>query len=78
MAAQVVAVAVAAGDRVEPGGALVTLRAMKLEHRVVAQRGALVREVLVREGDLEKARLALAGAGHDVRSSQPSSGRESG
>ena len=31
--------------------ALVTLRAMKLEHRVAAPREALVREVLVREGD---------------------------
>ena len=51
MAAQVVAVAVAAGDRVEPGAALVTLRAMKLEHRIAAPRAALVREVLVREGD---------------------------
>jgi geranyl-CoA carboxylase alpha subunit len=51
MAAQVVAVAAAAGDRVEKGAALVTLRAMKLEHRVVAPRASVVREVLVREGD---------------------------
>jgi geranyl-CoA carboxylase alpha subunit len=51
MAAQVVAVGVAAGDRVEKGAALVTLRAMKLEHRVTAPRAALVRAVLVREGE---------------------------
>ena len=51
MAAQVVAVEVAAGDQVKPGAALVTLRAMKLEHRIAAPRAALVREVLVREGD---------------------------
>ncbi len=51
MAAQVVAVEVTAGDQVESGAALVTLRAMKLEHRVVAPRAAVVREVLVREGD---------------------------
>jgi biotin carboxyl carrier protein len=51
MAAQVVEVAAVAGDRVEKGAALVTLRAMKLEHRVVAPRAAVVGEVLVREGD---------------------------
>jgi geranyl-CoA carboxylase alpha subunit len=51
MAAQVVAVEVAAGDRVEKGAVLVVLRAMKLEHRVIAPRAASVREVLAREGD---------------------------
>jgi 3-methylcrotonyl-CoA carboxylase alpha subunit len=51
IAAQVVAVSVAVGDRVEQGAALVTLRAMKLEHRVAAPRAAVVREVLVRAGD---------------------------
>jgi geranyl-CoA carboxylase alpha subunit len=51
MAAQVVEVAAVAGDRVEKGAELVTLRAMKLEHRVVAPRAAVVGEVLVREGD---------------------------
>jgi 3-methylcrotonyl-CoA carboxylase alpha subunit len=30
---------------------LVTLRAMKLEHRVAAPRAGIVSEVLVREGD---------------------------
>jgi geranyl-CoA carboxylase alpha subunit len=51
MAAQVVAVAVGAGDRVERGTVLLTLRAMKLEHRITAPRAATVRAVLVREGD---------------------------
>ena len=51
MAAQVVAVTAAAGDRVEAGAALAVLRAMKLEHRITAPRGGRVREVLVREGD---------------------------
>jgi geranyl-CoA carboxylase alpha subunit len=51
IAAQVVAVVVAVGDRVEQGAALVTLRAMKLEHQVAAPRVAVVREILVREGD---------------------------
>jgi acetyl-CoA/propionyl-CoA carboxylase biotin carboxyl carrier protein len=51
MAAQVVAIAVAAGDRVEKDAGLVTLRAMKLEHRVTAPVDGTVREVLVREGD---------------------------
>jgi geranyl-CoA carboxylase alpha subunit len=51
MAAQVVAVAVAVGDRVARGDALVTLRAMKLEHRVAAPWAAIVREVRVREGE---------------------------
>ena len=78
MAAQVVSVVVAAGDRVEPGAALVTLRAMKLEHRVAAPRAALVREVLVREGDqvafrqvlvrLEAAAPTSAAAGEPVTS----------
>ena len=67
MAAQVVAVAVAAGDRVERGAALVTLRAMKLEHRVAAPREALVREVLVREGDQVAFRQVL------VRLEEPAS-----
>jgi geranyl-CoA carboxylase alpha subunit len=51
MAAQVVAVTVAAGDKVEKGANLVTLRAMKLEHRVAAPADGVVSEVLVREGD---------------------------
>jgi acetyl/propionyl-CoA carboxylase alpha subunit len=51
MAAQVVAVAVAPGDRVARDASLVTLRAMKLEHRVAAPWEAIVRDVLVREGE---------------------------
>ena len=77
MAAQVVAVAVAAGDRVEPGAALVTLRAGRAGHRIAAPRAALVREVLVREGDqvafrqvlirLEEAAATSATAEHGAR-----------
>ena len=77
MAAQVVAVAVAAGDRVEPGAALVTLRAMKLEHRVAAPRAALVREVLVREGDqvaFRQVLVRLESGGGDRGRRRPSHG----
>ncbi|HVR29746.1 MAG TPA: biotin carboxylase N-terminal domain-containing protein [Thermoanaerobaculia bacterium] len=51
MAAQVVAVPVEPGDRVEAGACLVVLRAMKLEHRVVAPRAARVGDVLVEPGE---------------------------
>jgi propionyl-CoA carboxylase alpha chain/3-methylcrotonyl-CoA carboxylase alpha subunit len=51
MAAQVVDVAVSGGASVKKGDTLVTLRAMKLEHRVTAPSDGVVSEMLVREGD---------------------------
>ncbi len=46
----VVAVAVAEGDEVDEGAVLVTVEAMKMEHRVTAPRAGTVAEVRVREG----------------------------
>ncbi len=48
----VVAVPVAAGDRVEPGATLVVVESMKMEHVVVAPRPGVVAEVTVEVGDV--------------------------
>ena len=47
----VVSVAVAAGERVTAGQTLVTLEAMKMEHRITAHTEAIVEQVLVKAGD---------------------------
>ena len=51
MHGRVVAVAVAAGERVERGAALATLEAMKMEHTLAAPAGGRVRVVRVRTGE---------------------------
>jgi biotin carboxyl carrier protein len=48
---KVVAVAVAAGDEVEPGQPLVVLEAMKMENELVAEQAGRVAEVHVAAGD---------------------------
>jgi len=56
---RVVAVAVAGGETVEPGQILVVLEAMKVEHPIIAQTGAVVAEVLVAPGDTVDAHQLL-------------------
>jgi len=56
---RVVAVAVAVGDVVEPGHTLAVLEAMKVEHPIIAQTGAVVAEVLVAPGDTVDAHQLL-------------------
>ena len=51
MSGAVVALAVAVGDTVAPGDALVVVEAMKMEHSIVAQVSAQVGEILVAIGD---------------------------
>ena len=51
MPGAVVRVAVAEGERVEAGQALVVMEAMKMEHTIAASTSAEVTEVLVSEGD---------------------------
>ena len=51
MSGAVVAVAVAAGDRVEAGDTLMVIEAMKMEHAIVAQIAATVGQVLFTLGD---------------------------
>jgi 3-methylcrotonyl-CoA carboxylase alpha subunit len=52
MPGKIVSVAVAPGATVEPHALLVVLEAMKMEHRIEAQIGGTVREVLVQPGEL--------------------------
>ncbi len=56
---QVVDVHVTAGDRVKAGDALVTIEAMKMEHRVEASTDCLVGAVLVAPGDSVEAHEVL-------------------
>ena len=56
---RIVSVAVAPGDRVEAGDALVVLEAMKVEHRITAPEGGTVSEVLVAVGDNVEAHQVL-------------------
>jgi biotin carboxyl carrier protein len=51
MPGTVVAVAVASGDAVAKGAALVTVEAMKMEHAVTAPRDGVVKAVNVAVGD---------------------------
>jgi propionyl-CoA carboxylase alpha chain len=67
----VVAVHVAAGDRVSAGDALVVLEAMKMEHRITADTDASVVEVVVAVGDAVDAHEVLVvleplGVGEDA------------
>jgi propionyl-CoA carboxylase alpha chain len=56
----VVKVAVAVGDRVEAGAALIAIEAMKMEHEVRAVTGGVVAEVHVAEGEqVESGRLLV-------------------
>jgi biotin carboxyl carrier protein len=50
MPGRVVSVAVAEGDAVEPGGALLVLEAMKMQNEIQAERSAVVRRVHVAPG----------------------------
>ncbi len=52
MTGRVVEVAVKEGDEVKAGDALVVLEAMKMEHRLLAQTGGVVREVRVQAGQM--------------------------
>ncbi len=47
----IVSIAVAVGDTVRPGQALLVMEAMKMEHVIEASAGGIVREVLVAPGD---------------------------
>jgi acetyl/propionyl-CoA carboxylase alpha subunit len=52
LAGTIASVRVAEGDTVEPGALLLTLEAMKMEHRISAQVGGTVRAVRVAVGDV--------------------------
>jgi acetyl/propionyl-CoA carboxylase alpha subunit len=52
LAGTVAAVRVVVGDQVEAGQLLMTLTAMKMEHRIVAPESGAVREILARTGDV--------------------------
>ncbi|MGY1836169.1 carboxyl transferase domain-containing protein [Blastococcus sp. SYSU DS0510] len=60
----VVAVAAGPGDAVDPGGAVVVLEAMKMEHVVALPAGGTVRRVAVRMGDTVRQGQLLAEVEH--------------
>ncbi|MGY1884097.1 carboxyl transferase domain-containing protein [Blastococcus sp. SYSU DS0753] len=60
----VVAVAAAEGSTVEPGGAVVVLEAMKMEHVVALPAGGTVRRIAVRVGDTVRQGQLLADVQH--------------
>src|SRR3546814_11320757 len=60
MAGVVVSVDVSDGDTVAPGGTVLVLEAMKMEHVVVADDGGSVDRVLVKVGDVVDAHQVLA------------------
>ena len=51
MPGNVTSVRVAKGDSVSPGQLLLTLEAMKMEHRIIAERSGRVSRILVQQGD---------------------------
>ena len=51
MPGNVTSVRVATGDSVSPGQLLLTLEAMKMEHRIIAERAGRVARILVQQGD---------------------------
>ena len=51
MPGNVTSIGVAEGDSVSPGQLLMTLEAMKMEHRITAQRSGKVSRILVQPGD---------------------------
>ena len=55
----VVGVRATAGEKVEPGQALLVLEAMKMQNEVASEQGGVVAEVLVAEGDTVSAGQAL-------------------
>jgi acetyl-CoA carboxylase biotin carboxylase subunit len=59
MPGRVVEVAVRAGDKVRRGQHLLTLEAMKMEHRIVAASDGIIRDVLVSVGDQVAANQVL-------------------
>ena len=59
MAGKLVALLVAAGDRVTKGQPLATLEAMKMEHDIRADRDGLVLKLAVAVGDLVAARAMI-------------------
>ncbi|MEM7412770.1 MAG: biotin carboxylase N-terminal domain-containing protein [Myxococcota bacterium] len=59
MPGKVIALRVAAGDRVEPGQTVAVLEAMKMEHPMSATEAGTVTEVFVREGDQVEAGAVL-------------------
>jgi propionyl-CoA carboxylase alpha chain len=56
---RVVAIAIAAGERIEPGQTLVVLEAMKVEHQVCATQAGVVSDILVDVGDTVDAHQLL-------------------
>jgi biotin carboxyl carrier protein len=69
----IAAVEVAAGDHVAPGDTLVVLEAMKMEHRITADRDAVVEHVAVAAGDRVEAGDALV-TFRDVEDEPPGDG----
>jgi acetyl-CoA/propionyl-CoA carboxylase biotin carboxyl carrier protein len=63
MPGKVVAVKVAAGDRVAAGQVLVILEAMKMEHAIESGSDGVVTEVLVQVGDVVAADQELVTVG---------------
>jgi biotin carboxyl carrier protein len=56
----VVAVEVKAGDRVDAGSPVVIVEAMKMQNEISTICGGLVKEILVREGDIVESNQKLA------------------
>jgi biotin carboxyl carrier protein len=52
MPGKIVKVAVADGEEVAPRALLIVLEAMKMEHRIETSEAAIVKRVLVREGQI--------------------------
>jgi len=69
----IAAVEVAAGDHVAPGDTLVVLEAMKMEHRITADRDAVVEHVAVAAGDRVEAGDVLV-TFRDVEDEPPGDG----
>ena len=63
MPGKVVKILVKPGDRVETGGTLLVLEAMKMENEIKAHAGGIVRAVHVAEGDVLEAGVLMAEIG---------------
>ena len=69
MPAEVSAVLVSEGQRVEPGAALLVLYSMKMEHTIVAVQEGIVRSLLVQTGERVEAGAALLELEHEISAS---------